>query len=158
MRRPAAAGKVELDDVDRRIINELQGGLPLAARPFAAAGARLGIEEGDLIRRLRRLRDGGALTRFGPLYNADRMGGAFTLSAMAVPAERFEEVAAIVNSFVEVAHNYERDHAFNMWFVIGSENPARIGEVIAEIEAATGLAVHDFPKEEEFFVEFKVSL
>ncbi|HOV03368.1 MAG TPA: AsnC family transcriptional regulator [Hyphomicrobiales bacterium] len=156
--RPAAAEKVELDEVDRRIVNDLQGGLPLEARPFAIVGERLGISEGELIRRLRRLLDGGALTRFGPLYNADRMGGAFTLSAMAVPAERFEEVAAIVNSFVEVAHNYERDHALNMWFVIGCEDAARVGAVIAEIEAATGLAVHDFPKEEEYFVEFKVTV
>lgn len=156
--RPAAAEKVELDEVDRRIVNDLQGGLPLEARPFAIVGERLGISEGELIRRLRRLLDAGALTRFGPLYNADRMGGAFTLSAMAVPAERFEEVAAIVNSFVEVAHNYERDHALNMWFVIGCEDAARVGAVIAEIEAATGLAVHDFPKEEEYFVEFKVTV
>ena len=156
--RPAAAEKVELDEVDRRIVNDLQGGLPLEARPFAIVGERLGISEGELIRRLRRLLDAGALTRFGPLYNADRMGGAFTLSAMAVPAERFEEVAAIVNSFVEVADNYERDHALNMWFVIGCEDAARVGAVIAEIEAATGLAVHDFPKEEEYFVEFKVTV
>lgn len=158
MTRPTPAGRVELDEVDRRIVNELQGGLPLEERPYAVTGAALGLPEGELIARLRRLLDGGALTRFGPLYNADRMGGAFTLSAMAVPVERFEEVAGIVNSFIEVAHNYERDHALNMWFVIGCESGERVGKVIAEIEAATGLKVHDFPKEEEYFVEFRVAL
>ncbi len=84
------------------------------------------------------------------------MGGAFCLCAMAVPAARFEAVADTVNGFAEVAHNYERAHRLNMWFVLACEEPRRIEQVAAEIEAATGLAVLRFPKEAEYFVGLRV--
>ncbi len=145
-----------MDDTDRRIVNALQGGFPLCERPFREAAQQLGLSEGALIERLRRLLDEGILTRFGPLYHAERLGGAFCLCAMAVPEARFEEVAALVNALPEVAHNYQRDHFLNMWFVLATETPGGIREAIAEIEGATGLRVLDFPKEEEFFVELRL--
>ena len=74
------------------------------------------------------------------------LGGGLTLAALAVPAERFDEVAALVNAHPEVAHNYQRDHALNMWFVLATERPEDIGRVLAEIAAETGLVVHDMPK------------
>jgi DNA-binding Lrp family transcriptional regulator len=145
-----------MDALDRRIINGLQGGLPVAERPYAEAAAKLGLSETELIERLQRLLDERTLSRFGPMYDADRMGGGLTLAAMAVPAERFEEVAGIVNAIPEVAHNYERSHPLNMWFVVAGERPGRIGEVLAEIEEATGLAVLDLPKQEEFFLDLRL--
>ena len=145
-----------LDAIDRKIINGLQGGFPVCDRPFAAAGEQLGLEEGDLVERIARLREEGALSRFGPMYNAEVMGGAFCLCAMAVPAEGLYEVVKLVNAHTEVAHNYERDHDLTVWFVLGSDDPRRIDAVIGEIEAETGLAVHAFPKEHEFFIGLKV--
>ena len=144
--------EARLDATDRAIVNALQGGLPVCERPYAAAARTLGLEENELIARLRRLLDDGVLSRFGPMYHAERMGGALTLAAMAVPDERFEAVAEAVNAHPEVAHNYARDHDLNMWFVLATERPGRVAEVIAEIEAETGLAVYDMPKQEEFFV------
>ncbi|HLB80415.1 MAG TPA: AsnC family transcriptional regulator [Dongiaceae bacterium] len=145
-----------MDAVDRRAINALQGGFPLCERPYAAAAADLGLSESELIERLGRLLDAGVLSRFGPLYDAERLGGGVTLAALQVPKDRFEAVAGIVNGFPEVAHNYARDHALNMWFVVAAERPERVGEVLAEIEAATGLAVLDLPKTEEFFLELRL--
>lgn len=141
-----------MDAIDRRIINELQGGFPLCERPYAAAAAALGLGETELIDRLRTLLDNGVLSRFGPMFNADRMGGAFTLAAMQVPCNELDAVAAQVNEWPEVAHNYERDHALNMWFVIGVDKPERVNEVIAEIEEKTGHTVYNMPKTEEYFV------
>jgi DNA-binding Lrp family transcriptional regulator len=141
-----------MDDLDRRIINNLQGGFPVSERPFLEAAQTLGIGERDLIDRLERLTEVGVLSRFGPMYHAERLGGGLTLAALAAPPERFDEVAALVNAHPEVAHNYERDHALNMWFVIATERPEDIGRVLAEISAETGLVVHDMPKLEEFFV------
>lgn len=141
-----------MDAIDRRIINELQGGFPLCERPYAAAAAALGLGETELIDRLRTLLDNGVLSRFGPMFNADRMGGAFTLAAMQVPCNELDAVAAQVNEWPEVAHNYERDHALNMWFVIGVDKPNRADEVIAEIEEETGHTVYNMPKIEEYFV------
>lgn len=145
-----------LDATDRRIVNELQGGFPVCERPFAVVAERLGLEEGDLLGRIARLKETGVLTRFGPMYNAEAMGGAFCLCAMAVPAERLDTVVAQVNAHPEVAHNYERGHALNVWFVLAAEDPARIGAVIGTIEAETGLTVCALPKEREFFVGLKV--
>jgi hypothetical protein len=77
---------------------------------------------------------------------------------MAVPQERFDAVADQVNSFPEVAHNYERNHALNMWFVVSSERPQRIAEVVDAIAAQTGLEVCRMPKLREFFVGFRVEV
>lgn len=145
-----------MDTVDRRIVAALQGGFPVCERPFLAAAAELGLDEDELIRRIDAMLAAGTLTRFGPLFDAEKLGGAFTLAAMEVPAADFERVAATLNAFPEVAHNYERDHALNMWFVLGTERPEDIAATIARIEAATGLAVHAFPKQREFFVELKL--
>lgn len=141
-----------MDATDRRIVDTLQGGFPVCERPFAAAAAPLGLAEQALIDRIDGLLADGTLTRFGPLFDAEKLGGAFTLAAMEVPAERFDEVAAIVNALPEVAHNYAREHALNMWFVVATATPAGIDEVLARIEQATGLPVLAFPKEREYFV------
>jgi DNA-binding Lrp family transcriptional regulator len=147
-----------MDAVNRRIINAFQGGFPIAERPFAEAAKRVGIEEHELIERIEGLLGAGTLTRFGPLYNAEAMGGTLTLAALAVPVERYEAVTEIVNAFPEVAHNYEREHAFNMWFVIATDDPSRARAVIEAIEAQTGLTVYDMPKEEEFFIGLHFTL
>lgn len=147
-----------LDATDRRIIGELQGGFPLCASPYAVTAARLGIDEADLLKRLERLLETRVLTRFGPLFQVERMGGAFVLAAMQVPEERFEEVAGRVNALPEVAHNYRREHAFNMWFVLATERPEGIAEAIGRIERETGLVVYPFPKEREYFVEMKLEV
>lgn len=141
-----------MDDTDRAIINTLQGGFPISERPFAQAAAELGIDEQELIDRIARLRADNILTRFGPLYHAERLGGGLCLCAVEVPGGRFEEVAAIVNAFPEVAHNYERAHRLNMWFVLATERPEQIHHVIARIERRTALKVYAVPKIEEFFV------
>lgn len=146
-----------IDAIDRRIIDSLQGGFPLTERPYADAAAALGIEEAELLARLERLLAEGVLSRFGPLYNAERLGGAVTLAAMAVPQERFEEVAELVNAHPEVAHNYERDDALNMWFVVAAERPERVTEVLEEITRETGLEVLDLPKRTEFFLELRLA-
>ena len=99
---------------DRRIVDALQGGFPLVARPFADVASHLGMEEDALIEAVTRLREDGILSRFGPMYDATALGGAFTLCALAVPDADFDDVARLVNAYPEVAHNYRRDHRLNM--------------------------------------------
>ena len=149
--------KPRLDATDRKILNGLQGGFPICDRPYAAAAASLGLSEEELIDRLTRLLAEGILSRFGPLFDAERLGGAVTLAAMSVPEHRFDEVAELVNGYPEVAHNYRREHALNMWFVVACERRERVGEVLREIESRSSLSVIDLPKEEEFFLELKLT-
>lgn len=144
-----------MDDTDRAIVNALQGGFPLSETPFADAAKALGLTSEQLITRIRVMKEQGVLSRFGPMYNADRFGGHNTLVAMSVPPDRFDEVAAIVNSFPEVAHNYQRDHRLNMWFVVASESRERVARVLTEVQDRTGLSAHDLPKLTEFHIGLK---
>ena len=146
-----------MDDLDRAIVNRLQGGFPVRDRPFEPAARELGTDAGTLIARLGALLEDGTLTRFGPLYDVEKMGGAFTLCAMRVPRADFERVAGLVNAHLEVAHNYEREHAYNMWFVIAAASPSAIGATIRDIEAETGLPVLELPRFEEYFVELRLT-
>lgn len=147
-----------MDQLDRAIINGLQGGLEICERPYLEAAQRLGMSEETLLTRLAALLETGVLTRVGPLFQIERMGGAFTLAALHAPEEQFERVAELVNARPEVAHNYARDHHLNMWFVLATEKPEQIAEVIAAIEQETGCAVFNFPKSREYFVELKLQV
>ena len=141
---------------DARLINHLHGGFPLVDRPFAAVAEQLGWSEERVIERLHQLLAQGVLTRFGPLFQIERAGGQFVLAAIAVPEERFDAVNLVVNSLPEVAHNYRRTHALNMWFVVAAESPALAADAIARIQESVGLQVLAFPKEEEYFVELRL--
>lgn len=145
-----------MDELDRQIINALQDGLTLCEQPFAPLAAELGTSEQAIVDRIEGLLENRYLSRFGPLYNADRLGGALSLCALNAPRERFDKIATLVNAHPEVAHNYERDHALNMWFVLATERPEQISEVAEEIESETGCKVLQFPKLEEFFVGLKL--
>lgn len=145
-----------MDEIDRQIINALQDGFPICDAPYRQVAAQLGLTEQDLIARLQALLDNGVLTRFGPLYNAEQMGGALTLAAVKAPVERYDEITEIVNAFPEVAHNYARSHELNMWFVIATETPEQIQQTINAIEQATGLTVYNMPKIKEYFVNLKL--
>lgn len=144
------------DDTDRRIINAMQGDFPLSERPFAELGAQLGLGEEALIARLQSMLDDGVLTRFGPMFQIERMGGAFCLAAMAVPEAEWQRTVDSVNALPEVAHNYRREHALNMWFVLATATPEGIHAAAERIEDATGNAVYLFPKQREYFVEMKL--
>jgi len=149
--------QAELDEADKAIINRLQEGLPLEEHPFATIARELKISENEIIDRLQHLKENGVLTRFGPMYHAERMGGALTLAAMKIPEQHFDWITEIVNDFPEVAHNYKREHEFNMWFVVATETPERVQEVIEKIEWKTGFKVYNMPKVEEFYVGLKLS-
>jgi len=142
----------------RAFINRFQGGFPLCQRPFREAATALGSDEATLIATVADLLEAGLLSRFGPLYDAERLGGRFTLAAMAVPESDFERIARMLEASPEVAHNYRRDHALNMWFVLATPTEAGLNTAIRRIQSATGLMVHDFPKLREYHLGFWLHL
>lgn len=142
----------ELDEFDRRLLNRLQHGLPLVRYPWQELAQELDAPEEQIRQRLQELLDDGTLTRFGPMYDIEQLGGAFTLAAMIVPAERFEEVTELLNRIPAVAHNYQREHEYNMWFVLATATPQGICDTIDEIERLTGLSVLNLPKEKTYHV------
>lgn len=146
------------DQRDRTIVNRLQHGFPVCERPFAQAALELGLEEGELLQRLGRLLESGVLTRFGPMFQIERAGGAVVLAAMQVPDAELERVVTILNAHPEVAHNYLREHRFNLWFVLATASLEHMDRVIDGIEAATGHPVHAMPKLKEYFLDLRLPL
>jgi len=153
--RSKSTAPVSLEQIDKDIINLLQDGFPICSRPFAVTAEKLGILETDLIHRIDNLLAKKVLSRFGPMYHAVEMGGAFSLAAMQIPEQDFENACEKVNSLPEIAHNYERDHALNMWFVIATETPEEVQHVIDTIERNTGYKVYNMPKQEEYYVNLR---
>lgn len=141
-----------LDDIDRRLLAEFQRDLPLATRPYAAIGERLGLAEAEVIARLSRLQAEGAVSRIGPVFAPNRVGCS-TLAAMAVPASRLESVAALVSLHPEVNHNYERDHHFNLWFVVATSSRREVDRALAEIRRETGFEMLDLPLAADYHID-----
>jgi DNA-binding Lrp family transcriptional regulator len=147
-----------MDKLDIKIINRLQYGFPICEYPYAEVAKEVDISESELIGRITNMLHDRTLTRFGPMYHAEVLGGGLSLAAMAIPKESYKQVADIVNDMPEIAHNYERTHELNMWFVIATEYPEELNEVIARIEEKTGFHVYNMPKLEEYYVGFYLDL
>ena len=149
---------MQLTDVDKTIINHLQGGFPIDENPWQILADRLHIDAETLIERIKLMQDAGFISRFGPLYHAEKMGGGLTLAAMKVAADQYDDTTEIVNSFDEVAHNYERDHELNMWFVVATETETEVEQVIEKIQQQTNNRVYNMPKLQEYFLGLKLEV
>ncbi|WP_133512562.1 Lrp/AsnC family transcriptional regulator [Candidatus Thiosymbion oneisti] len=147
-----------LGPLERGFLNRFQGGFPLTQRPFRKVAAELATDEDTLISTVRAMLERRLLSRFGPLYNAERLGGCSTLAAMAVPEPAFVRTAKILDAIPEVAHNYRRDHRLNMWFVLATPDQGKLTGAIRRIRSLTGLMVYDFPKLREYHLGFRLQL
>jgi DNA-binding Lrp family transcriptional regulator len=147
----------EFSALERRLLNEFQHGLPLTPEPFADIARQLGVYETTVLETLKRLQTEGVVSRVGAVFRPNRIG-ASTLAAMAVPEADLERVAAIVSDFAEVNHNYEREHDFNLWFVVVADNAMLLREVLAEIEESSGYALLDLPLLNEYFIDLGFNL
>ena len=143
--------------LEQRLLNEYQRGVPLTPTPYADIARELGVYETTVIETLRRLETEGLVSRVGAVFRPNRVG-ASTLAAMAVPAGDLERVAAIVNQFAEVNHNYEREHRYNLWFVVVATDANRLAGVLDEIERRSGYPLLDLPLEQEFFIDLGFDL
>jgi DNA-binding Lrp family transcriptional regulator len=139
--------------LDVRILNLIQKDFVITKNPFSAIALKLEIDEQVLLEKVKSLLERGILTRVGPFYNMDKSNGYVSLVAMIVPEEDYAAVTSVVNAYEEVAHNYKREHQFNMWFVIASTNKKNVLAILAEIEEKTGLKTYNFPKLKEFALD-----
>ena len=147
----------EFSQLEQRLLNEFQHGLPLTAEPFADIARQLGVYETTVLETLQRLQTEGVVSRVGAVFRPNRIG-ASTLAAIAVPETELEHVADIVSSFAEVNHNYEREHRFNLWFVVVAEDEQRLQRVLQEIESSCGYTVLDLPLLNEHFIDLGFDL
>jgi len=149
---PEVPVKADLCELDRRLLDDFQRDFPLCARPYEAMAMRLGCDEATVIERLAQLEQRGYVSRIGPVFRPNVLG-ASTLAAMAVPAEDLQRVADLVSSYSEVNHNYEREHEFNLWFVVTARDEQAVAEVLADVARRTDLPVMDLPLTEAFHID-----
>jgi len=140
-----------------RLLNEFQRDFPLCPAPFAELATRLGVAEKAVLGSLEKLRREGKISRVGAVFAPKRIG-ASTLAAMAVPPEKLAAVAAAVNRFPEVNHNYEREHRYNLWFVVTAASEGRLQATLGAIEKAAGHPLLALPLLEEFHIDLGFSL
>ena len=150
---------MKLDDTDRRLLELIQQQIPLSTRPYLELAAALGVDEAEVLDRLARLREAKIIRRMGGFFDSRKLGYTGTLCAVRVPAERIDAVAAVVNSYPEVSHNYLRDHEYNMWFTVLAPSTEAVRRIIEEIRMRAGIDhVLSLPAERVFKIKvrFKV--
>lgn len=133
-----------LSRLELTLIDRWQHDFPLVERPFEVVGRSAAIAQEETIRLFIRMRENEVISRIGAVVRPNT-AGASTLAALQVPADRLDEVAAIVSGQPLVNHNYEREHALNLWFVVAGADPNSVAATIANIERQTGLDAVNLP-------------
>jgi len=144
--------QVQLSALEKCLLNEYQRDFPLCTSPFALIADQQGVTEEEVIETLESLQQRGLISRVGPVF-APQRAGASTLAALSVPGDELQRVADIVSNFEEVNHNYEREHGFNLWFVVTASDEAHVQRVLDAIEEETGLPVLNLPLERSFYID-----
>jgi siroheme decarboxylase len=126
-RSRAEGAAVTLDELDRRLLNLMQGSFPLEPRPYAAVAREAGIPEEQVLERVRRLLAERIIRQVTPIYDTRALGYSSMLVAAKVDPEHPWRAAKIVNSHPGVSHNYLRNHDFNMWFTLATEPDSPLG-------------------------------
>lgn len=143
--------------LEKKILNDFQHDLPLSSTPFADIAADLGVSEEDVLQTIERLQSSGVISRVGPVFRPNRVGVS-TLAAMSIPEEDLECVARIISAFPEVNHNYEREHEFNLWFVVTASSEEHLAIVLHEIEQHTEHPLMSLPMLEDYFIDLGFKL
>ena len=146
-----------LDAVDRALLNEIQSDFPIKPHPYRVIGSRIGITEEDVLARIAKLKEQGIIRRFGASINSRGIGFTSTLLAAQVPKDKFDFFVKTVNACAGVTHNYERRHAYNVWFTLISPSPEDKERTILELAEKTGVSILELPAKRIFKirVDFK---
>ena len=129
----------KLDQLDKKLLNIIQTGFPITPRPYLELAEELNTSEADIISRIGHLQQTGVIRRLGGIFDSRNLGYTGTLCAMQVPQESIAEVAAVINGYPGITHNYLREHKYNMWFTLLAESKEQIQEILTEIKAVTGI-------------------
>jgi DNA-binding Lrp family transcriptional regulator len=151
--------EVPIDDIDRDILNRIQSGFPITARPYRTIAEELGLSESEVLKRISRLKASGVIRRIGGNFTPDKLGFVSTLCAARVPEEKISQFAEVVNRYPGVTHNYRRENTYNIWFTFIAPSMDEIEANLEQIAAETGVAgILNLPATRVFKIkaEFKV--
>jgi DNA-binding Lrp family transcriptional regulator len=145
---------VQLDEMDRMILNEIQSHFPIEARPYQVLGEKLGCSEEEVLQRVQDLKDREVIRRIGANCNSRKLGYTSTLCAAKVPSRLMARFVEVVNSYLGVTHNYRRDHDYNIWFTLIAPSEEKIERILREIIELTGVGeVISLPAERLFKIQ-----
>lgn len=143
-----------MDDIDKKLVTLIQASFPVSARPYADIGDRLGISEEETIERIKAIKDSGEIRRMGASFDSRKLGYASTLCAVHVPEKKLEQAVGVINSYLNVTHNYERNHHYNVWFTLIAPSRERIAGILAEMEERAGIGpIINLPAERLFKIQ-----
>lgn len=143
--------------LQKKLLNDFQRNFPLSPTPYADIATTLNVSEEQVLQAFQELSEQAVISRIGAIIPPNQIGVS-TLAAMSVPEDELERVALQVNHFREVNHNYERENAVNLWFVVIANDVTHLDNVINDIEMTTGYNVLRFPLEKEFFIDLSFNL
>ncbi len=135
----AVEREYELSPLDRIILNLIQKEFPLHHRPFQALAELAGCTEEEALESVKALREKGIIRRVGAVFDSQKLGFVSTLVALQAVPEKLEEIAVRVSALAGVTHNYQRDHAFNLWFTLTCQTQEELFRTLAEMETLPGV-------------------
>jgi DNA-binding Lrp family transcriptional regulator len=145
---------MELDNLDRSILNVIQSGFPVAPRPYEEIGRQTGLSEDEAFARVMNMKNNGIIRRIGASYDSRGLHFTSTLCSVKVPPEKIEQAVKVINRYPEVTHNYQRNHAYNVWFTLIAESKERIENILSEISAETGIGeIRNMPATKKFKIK-----
>lgn len=150
---------MQLDRIDMQILKLIQTNFPIVSRPYKKIAESLGLEEAEVINRIKQLQQAGIIRRLGGLFDSRKVGYTGTLCAMKVPPQDIEKVAGIIAEFPGITHNYLRDHEYNMWFTLLAESEQKVELILNDILTRTGITeILNLPSQKVFKVRVKFDL
>jgi DNA-binding Lrp family transcriptional regulator len=144
-------------ELESSLLNDFQRDFPLTPEPYANIARRLSVSEETVLSSLRSLQTDGKIGRVGAVFRPHVLGCS-TLAAVSCPAERLQTVAAMIDAYPEVNHNYEREHAYNLWFVIAAQDRLEVSSVLDDIRRRSGLTPLDLPMLTDYHIDLGFDL
>ncbi len=130
---------MNLDTIDKAIINRIQSDFPIDARPYRLLAQELNLQEEQVIERVKKMKAQGVIRRIGGNFVPHKVGFVSTLCAAKVPEDKIDTFAQVVNSFAGVTHNYQRENEFNIWFTFIAASKEEIEQNLSQIAKKTGV-------------------
>lgn len=146
-----------MDDIDKQLLNDFQRGFSLSPEPYKEIADKIGIDQTEVLSRLQKLQEEGQISRIGAILKPGSVGASM-LAALKTPAERIEEVAGFISSLEQVNHNYQREHDYNIWFVLNTSNQDELSKTVRLIEETTQLKVLALPMLQDFHLDLGFAL
>ncbi len=145
---------MNLEDIDKRILNIIQTGFPITHAPYTEIGEKVGVDEDEAFNRVKAMFDGGVIRRIGGSFDSRGLGWTSTLCALKVPSDKIEEAAKVVSRYANVTHNYERNHEYNLWFTVIAPDTDEVDRILKEIHRDSGFGpVRNMPLIKKFKIK-----